>query len=54
MIAPDQRGYGRTTGWDANYDGDLAPFRLTNLVRDALGARRRRSAIARVDCRGRA
>jgi pimeloyl-ACP methyl ester carboxylesterase len=37
VIAPDQRGYGRTTGWDANYDGDLAPFRLTNLVRDALG-----------------
>jgi len=29
--------YGRTTGWDANYDGDLASFRLTNLVRDALG-----------------
>ena len=37
VIAPDQRGYGRTTGWDADYDGDLAPFRLTNLVRDALG-----------------
>jgi pimeloyl-ACP methyl ester carboxylesterase len=37
VIAPDQRGYGRTTGWDANYDGDLAPFRLPNLVRDALG-----------------
>src|SRR5437660_10134681 len=37
VIAPDQRGYGRTTGWDANYDGDLAPFRLTNLVRNALG-----------------
>jgi pimeloyl-ACP methyl ester carboxylesterase len=37
VIAPDQRGYGRTTGWDANYDGDLAPFRLLNLVRDALG-----------------
>jgi pimeloyl-ACP methyl ester carboxylesterase len=37
VMAPDQRGYGRTTGWDANYDGDLAPFRLTNLVRDALG-----------------
>src|SRR3954466_3317392 len=36
-IAPDQRGYGRTTGWDANYDGDLASFRLLNLVRDALG-----------------
>ena len=37
VIAPDQRGYGRTTGWDANYDSSLMPFRLTNLVRDALG-----------------
>jgi pimeloyl-ACP methyl ester carboxylesterase len=37
VIAPDQRGYGRTTGWDARYDGDLASFRLLNLVRDALG-----------------
>src|SRR6201987_1603385 len=37
VIAPDQRGYGRTTGGTANYDGDLTPFRLTNLVRDALG-----------------
>jgi len=37
VIAPDQRGYGRTTGWDANYDGDLASFRLPNLVRDSLG-----------------
>ena len=37
VIAPDQRGYGRTTGWDPRYDGDLAAFRLTNLVRDALG-----------------
>jgi pimeloyl-ACP methyl ester carboxylesterase len=37
VIAPDQRGYGRTTGWDARYDGDLAAFRLPNLVRDALG-----------------
>ena len=36
-FAPDQRGYGRTTGWDASYDGDLAPFRFTNLARDALG-----------------
>ena len=24
VIAPDQRGYGRTTGWDGSYDGDLA------------------------------
>ena len=37
VVAPDQRGYGRTTGWDADYDGDLHPFRLLNAVRDALG-----------------
>ena len=37
VIAPDQRGYGRTTGWDAGYDGDLGSFRLLNVVRDALG-----------------
>src|SRR5579859_2624952 len=37
VIAPDQRGYGRTTGWDGAYDGDLASFRLLNLVRDAIG-----------------
>jgi pimeloyl-ACP methyl ester carboxylesterase len=36
VVAPDQRGYGRTTGWDADYDGDLASFRLLNLVRDTL------------------
>jgi pimeloyl-ACP methyl ester carboxylesterase len=37
VVAPDQRGYGRTTGWDGDYDGDLASFRLFNLVRDTLG-----------------
>jgi len=37
VIAPDQRGYGRTTGWSADYAGDLAPFRILNLVRDQLG-----------------
>ena len=37
VIAPDQRGYGRTTGWDPEYDGDLGSFRLLNLVRDTLG-----------------
>jgi pimeloyl-ACP methyl ester carboxylesterase len=37
VLAPDMRGYGRTTGWDDSYDGDVFPFRLTNLVRDALG-----------------
>jgi len=34
VIAPDQRGYGRTTGWDGRYDGDVASFRFLNLVRD--------------------
>jgi pimeloyl-ACP methyl ester carboxylesterase len=37
VIAPDQRGYGLTTGWDGDYDGDLASFRPLNLVRDVLG-----------------
>lgn len=37
VIAPDQRGFGRTTGWDGDYDGDLRSFRPLNLVRDALG-----------------
>jgi pimeloyl-ACP methyl ester carboxylesterase len=36
VIAPDQRGYGRTTGWDASYDGNLLPFGMLNLVTDAL------------------
>ena len=37
VIAPDVRGYGRTTGWSADYDTDLTPFRRLNKVRDALG-----------------
>jgi pimeloyl-ACP methyl ester carboxylesterase len=37
VVAPDLRGYGRTTGWSANYDDDLRPFRHLNAVRDALG-----------------
>ena len=37
VVAPDQRGYGRTTGWDGAYDGDLYSFRLLNLVRDTMG-----------------
>lgn len=36
VIAPDQRGYGRTTGWDGDYDGDLASFRQFNVAKDAL------------------
>jgi pimeloyl-ACP methyl ester carboxylesterase len=37
VVAPDQRGYGRTTGWDVEFDGDLGSFRILNAVRDALG-----------------
>ncbi len=41
VVAPDQRGYGRTVagdaGWDASYDGDVDSFRISNLVRDTLG-----------------
>ena len=37
VLAPDQRGYGRSTGWAADYDTDLRPFGLFNLARDALG-----------------
>ena len=37
VIAPDVRGYGRTTGTDVRYDDDLAPFRTLNQVRDMLG-----------------
>jgi pimeloyl-ACP methyl ester carboxylesterase len=36
VIAPDQRGYGRTTGWDDAYDVDLGTFSLLAMVRDAL------------------
>ena len=37
VIAPDQRGYGLTSGWDENYDGDVASFQLLNLAEDVLG-----------------
>ncbi len=36
VVAPDQRGYGRTTGWDGRYTGDVASFRPLNLVVDLL------------------
>jgi pimeloyl-ACP methyl ester carboxylesterase len=37
VVAPDQRGYGATTGWDDRYDGDVASFRTHSYARDALG-----------------
>ena len=37
MVAPDQRGYGFTTGWAGDYHEDLSPYRIFNIVRDAMG-----------------
>jgi pimeloyl-ACP methyl ester carboxylesterase len=37
VVAPDLRGYGRTTGADTRYEGDLAQYRLMNLARDVIG-----------------
>jgi pimeloyl-ACP methyl ester carboxylesterase len=37
VVAPDQRGFGRTTGWLNDYDAPLEPFSLLNSVRDAIG-----------------
>jgi pimeloyl-ACP methyl ester carboxylesterase len=37
VLAPDQRGYGRTLGSDDQYDGDLASFHILNLAKDILG-----------------
>ena len=36
VIAPDQRGYGRSGGTDVTFDQDLAPFSTLNRVRDML------------------
>ncbi len=37
VVAPDQRGYGRTTGWSQGYDIPLHEFGPLNFVRDAVG-----------------
>lgn len=36
VVAPDQRGYGRTTGWVNRYDTPLEPFGILNMARDAI------------------
>lgn len=36
VVAPDQRGYGRTTGWMNSYDTPLTPFGILNMTRDVL------------------
>ena len=37
VVAPDLRGYGRTTGWSADYDAELTPSASSTPVRDQLG-----------------
>lgn len=36
VIAPDRRGYRRTSGWDVRYDDDPGPFATLNQVRDVV------------------
>jgi pimeloyl-ACP methyl ester carboxylesterase len=36
VIAPDQRGYGRSGGTDVKFDDDLTPFSTLNRVRDVM------------------
>ena len=36
VVAPDQRGFGRTTGWTADYAAPLTPYGMLNLSRDVL------------------
>ena len=36
VMAPDQRGYGRSGGTEVTFDDDLAPFSTLNRVRDML------------------
>src|SRR5450432_1534143 len=36
VVAPDCRGFGRTTGWDDSFDADPQPFLALNLVRDQI------------------
>lgn len=36
VIAPDQRGYGRSGGTDVSFEDDLTPFSTLNRVRDLL------------------
>ena len=37
VVAPDQRGFGKTTGWDDSYTNDLSSYHHVNLVRDIIG-----------------
>ena len=50
VMAPDQRGYGRSGGTDVTFDDDLTPFSTLNRVRDMMAltsALGHRSLVAR-------
>jgi pimeloyl-ACP methyl ester carboxylesterase len=49
VIAPDQRGYGRTLGADHRFAADIAESHMFNLARDALGLVNA-LGIEQVDC----
>ena len=36
VVAPDCRGFGRTTGWDDSFDADPLPFLAVNMLRDQI------------------
>ena len=36
VVAPDQRGFGRTSGWSNRYNDPIEPFNLLNLTRDII------------------
>lgn len=36
VVAPDLRGYGRTTGWDGRFDGNWRSFAFLAILRDVL------------------
>lgn len=36
VVAPDCRGFGRTTGWDDFFDADPLPFLAINMLRDQI------------------
>src|ERR1700752_5109324 len=50
-VAPDQRGYGRTTGWSPDFDTDLRPWGTLHAVRAPFDPRRRRQRFRRRDRR---
>ena len=36
VIAPDQRGYGHTEGWNNNFEGDISEYEISNLITDVI------------------